>query len=129
MLGIAVIGVANELYQEEQYWRNIEAAKAAAAATASAGAASSSSSSIVTVNPGPYSITCAYTATGLDTSKITSATDGSLAVYTGSGSTTITNSDETVSLTLTNARRRSLFDYFNLKSVQEEFLKRKHLLK
>ena len=48
-------------------------------------------------------------------------TDGSLAVYTGSGSTTITNSDETVSLTLTNARRRSLFDFFNLKSAQEEF--------
>ena len=47
-------------------------------------------------------------------------TDGSIAVYTGSGSTTITNSDETVSLTLTNARRRSLFGYFNLKSLQEE---------
>ena len=48
--------------------------------------------------------------------------DGSIAVYTGSGSTTISNSDETVSLTLTNARRRSLFDYyFNLKYAQEEF--------
>ena len=74
LLGIAVIGVANGLYQEDQNRRNIEAAEAAAAATASAAAASTSSSSIVTVNPGPYSITCAYTATGLDTSKITSAT-------------------------------------------------------
>ena len=68
LLGIAVISVANGLYLEEQNRRNIEAAQAAAALEAS-----SSSSSSTNVNPGLYSITCTYTATGLDTSKITSA--------------------------------------------------------
>ena len=76
-VGIAVIGVANGLYQEEQNRRDTEAAEAAAEAAAAASAASassSSSSSAVAVNTGPFSITCTYTATGIDTAKISSAT-------------------------------------------------------